>query len=130
MTAPIIGDFTTSLDAITNPAALRALRADVSCRLAALYENGTDITPGRRIRLVGITPVVLINLTGHVQAEATGNKKTDRLDVLLDESSTEALRRDHRVDNTRRATRPADTTVRQLLTSIPVGCMILADGDS
>ncbi|MEU9420971.1 hypothetical protein [Streptomyces sp. NPDC048272] len=86
------------------------------------------ITPGNRVRLISITPVYLANLTGTTQA-TTGRSKA-RLDVLLDESSTEALRRDHRVDNTNRVKRPAPDMRRKLLHGIPTDCMILAENDS
>ncbi|MEU1596669.1 hypothetical protein ABZ468_28415 [Streptomyces sp. NPDC005708] len=123
---------TMALDDITEPDELRALRADVSERLAvALNErHGDAIVPGRRVRLVRITPVCMVNLTGIVQADATGKRKTNRYDVLLDESSTQALRQDPRVDNTHRATRPEPGVLRQLVTSVPTKCMILADRDS
>ncbi|MFJ5635248.1 hypothetical protein ACIQF5_21755 [Streptomyces goshikiensis] len=86
------------------------------------------ITPGCRVRLVSITPVCLVNLTGTTQA-TTSRSKT-RLDVLLDESSTEARRRDHRVDSTNKVSRPAPDEQRTLLRDIPTGCMLLADNDS
>ncbi|MGW2937670.1 hypothetical protein ACWDA7_39000 [Streptomyces sp. NPDC001156] len=123
---------TMALDAVTTPDELRALRGDISERLAVALneEHGDAIVPGRRVRLVRITPVCMVNLTGIVQAGATGKKKKDRYDVLLDESSTEALRNDPRVDNTRRATRPEPGVLRQLLPFVPIECMILADRDS
>ncbi|MGW9033229.1 hypothetical protein ACWGQ5_56985 [Streptomyces sp. NPDC055722] len=123
---------TMALDAVTTPDELRALRGDISERLAVALneEHGDAIVPGRRVRLVRNTPVCMVNLTGIVQADATGKKKKDRYDVLLDESSTEALRNDPRVDNTRRAERPEPGVLRQLVPSIPIECMILADRDS
>ncbi|WP_330342640.1 hypothetical protein [Streptomyces sp. NBC_00557] len=121
-----------TITALTDPAELRTLRTLVTDRLATVltHTHGDEITPGRRVRLIRISPVCMANLTGTVQPHATGKKTTGRADVLLDESSTEALRRDHRVENTRRATRPADDVKRHLLPSIPLDCMILADHDS
>lgn len=88
-----------------------------------------DITPGRRVRLVNISPVCLNGLTGITQANPT-SRATTRLDVLLDESSTEYLRRDHRVGNTRKVKVPAPDVTRHLLPGIPMGCMFRAENDS
>lgn len=87
------------------------------------------IKPGRRVRLVSISPVCLNGLTGTTQANPA-SRATTRLDVLLDESSTEFLRRDHRVGSTRRVTVPAPDVPRQLLTGIPTSCMFYAENDS
>ncbi|MEU9593486.1 hypothetical protein AB0D84_27700 [Streptomyces sp. NPDC048193] len=89
-----------------------------------------SITPGRRIRLIRITPVCLTNLTGTTQALPDGSRSKTRFDVLLDESSTQALRQDHRVDNTTRIDRPAPNIERFLLHGIPTICMLLAENDS
>ncbi|MFJ5635249.1 hypothetical protein ACIQF5_21760 [Streptomyces goshikiensis] len=86
------------------------------------------ITPGQRVRLIGISPACLKNLTGTTQA--TTGRSTARLDVLLDESSTEALRRDDRVDNTRKVTRPSPHAKRHLLHGIPTAYLLTADNDS
>ncbi|MEU6104505.1 hypothetical protein [Streptomyces flaveolus] len=90
----------------------------------------TNITPGRRIRLIRITPVCLTNLTGTTQALPGRSRSKTRFDVLLDESSTQALRQDRRVDNTNRVDRPAPGIERFLLHGIPTACMLLAENDS
>lgn len=65
-----------------------------------------NIQPGRRVRLVNISPVCLNGLTGTTQRNPH-SRATTRLDVLLDESSTEIfLRRDPRVANTRKVKAP------------------------
>ncbi|MFF7858737.1 hypothetical protein [Streptomyces sp. NPDC007904] len=87
------------------------------------------IKPGRRVRLVNIGPVCLNGLTGTTQANPA-SRATTRLDVLLDESSTEFLRRDHRVHNTRKIKVPAPDVTRQLLHGIPTACMFYAENDS
>ncbi|MFF8595269.1 hypothetical protein ACF061_28290 [Streptomyces sp. NPDC015220] len=73
-----------------------------------------DIKPGRRVRLVDIKSACLNGLTGTTQLNP--NPRVTRLDVLLDESSTELLRRDHRVGNTNKintsAASPAATAPR------------------
>lgn len=88
-----------------------------------------DIKPGRRVRLVSITPACLNGLTGTTQANPA-SRATTRLDVLLDESSTEFLRRDHRVRNTRMVEVPGPDVTRQLLNRIPTACMFYAENDS
>lgn len=87
-----------------------------------------DVNLGRRVRLIGISPACLKNLTG-TTLPSTGHSTSHR-DVLLDESSTEALRRDDRADNTRRITRPAPDVKRHLLRDIPTAYMLTADNDS
>ncbi|MEU6293061.1 hypothetical protein K388_07334 [Streptomyces sp. KhCrAH-43] len=87
------------------------------------------ITPGRRVRLVGISPACLNGLTGTTQANPA-SRATTRLDVLLDESSTEFLRRDHRVHNTRKVKVPAPDVTQQLLTGVPTDCMFYAENDN
>ncbi|MFE1781577.1 hypothetical protein ACFW9F_03035 [Streptomyces sp. NPDC059506] len=87
-----------------------------------------DIKPGRRVRLVNISPAPLNGLTGTTQTNP--NPRVTRLDVLLDESSTEFLRRDHRVGNTRKIKAPTPDVIRQLLTRIPNDCMFYAENDS
>ncbi|KNE81393.1 hypothetical protein AB0B04_18830 [Streptomyces xinghaiensis] len=87
-----------------------------------------DIKPGRRVRLVNISPASLNGLTGTTQTNS--NPRVTRLDVLLDESSTDFLRRDHRVGNTRKIKVPAPDVTRQLLTRIPNDCMFYAESDS
>ncbi|MFJ6650782.1 hypothetical protein ACIQPS_34720 [Streptomyces sp. NPDC091290] len=88
-----------------------------------------DIKPGRRVRLVSISPACLNGLTGITQADPA-SRATTRLDVLLDESSTEFLRRDHRVHNTRKVKVPGPDVTRQLLRGIPTGGMFYAENDS
>ncbi|MFC9117891.1 hypothetical protein ACFTWN_31725 [Streptomyces sp. NPDC057092] len=88
-----------------------------------------DIKPGRRVRLVGISPACLNGLTGITQADPA-SRATTRLDVLLDESSTEFLRRDPRVHNTRKVKVPGPDVTRQLLRGIPTGGMFYAENDS
>ncbi|MET8816390.1 hypothetical protein ABZW47_30870 [Streptomyces sp. NPDC004549] len=88
-----------------------------------------NITPGRRVRLVSISPVCLNGLTGTTQINPS-SRATTRLDVLLDESSTEFLRRDHRVGNTRKVKVPGPDVTRQLLNGIPTDCMFYAENDS
>ncbi|WP_331732987.1 hypothetical protein OG613_49055 (plasmid) [Streptomyces sp. NBC_00015] len=87
-----------------------------------------DIKPGRRVRLVNISPASLNGLTGTTQTNP--NTRATRLDVLLDESSTEFLRRDHRVGNTRKVKVPAPDVTRKLLTRVPNDCMFYAENDS
>ncbi|MGX1886790.1 hypothetical protein [Streptomyces sp. NPDC055287] len=89
-----------------------------------------SITPGRRVRLIHIKPVCLANLTGTTMPLPAGSRSTTRLDVLLDESSTEALRQDYRVDNTNKVKRPGPDVKRFRLHGIPTGSMILAENDS
>lgn len=86
-----------------------------------------NIKPGRRIRVVNIKPASLNGLTGTTQTNP--NPRVTRLDVLLDESSTEFLRRDLRVANTR-IKAPAPDVTRHLLTRIPNDCMFYAENDS
>jgi len=88
------------------------------------------ITPDRRVRLIGISPACLINLTGTTQPLPPHSRSTTRLNVLLDESSTEALRQDGRVDNTKRIKRPGPDVSRLLLDAVPTVCMMLAENDS
>ncbi|MFF9607436.1 hypothetical protein ACF1GY_35035 [Streptomyces sp. NPDC014684] len=64
-----------------------------------------DIESGRRVRLVNIKPASPNGLTGTTQANRSS--RVTRLDVLLDESSTEFLRRDRRVAGTRMIKAPA-----------------------
>ncbi|WP_031102300.1 hypothetical protein [Streptomyces sp. NRRL S-1896] len=87
------------------------------------------IKPGRRVRLVRISPACLNGLTGTTQTDPD-SRATTRLDVLLDESSTEFLRRDHRVGNTRKVNVPAPDVTRHLLPGIPTACMFYAENDS
>ncbi|MFF9158357.1 hypothetical protein ACF1AB_39725 [Streptomyces sp. NPDC014846] len=87
-----------------------------------------DIQPGRRVRLVNISPASLNGLTGTTQVNANG--RVTRLDVLLDESSTEFLRRDHRVGNTRKVKAPAADVARKLVPRVPNDCMFYAESDS
>ncbi|MGW3932954.1 hypothetical protein ACWECC_33405 [Streptomyces microflavus] len=88
-----------------------------------------NIEPGRRVRLVGISPVCLNGLTGTTQANPA-SRATTRLDVLLDESSTEFLRRDHRVNNTRKVKAPGPDVTRHVLPGVPTDCMFYAENDS
>ncbi|MFF3256996.1 hypothetical protein ACFYWP_39850 [Actinacidiphila glaucinigra] len=122
----------------TDVAGLRALRSAIGTRLATIHREagidttlpGVGITPGCRVRLTRISPVAAMNLTGTVQEAATGKKTYNRYDILLDESSTIALRADHRVENSRKISKPQDDAVRHLMPSVPIDCMLLADGDS
>ncbi|MFJ5951412.1 hypothetical protein [Streptomyces noursei] len=88
-----------------------------------------DIKPGRRVRIFNISPACLNGLTGITQANPT-SRATTRLDVLLDESSTELLRRDTRVGKTRKTKVPGPDVTRQLLNGIPTACMFYAENDS
>ncbi|MFF1680735.1 hypothetical protein ACFVYG_32445 [Streptomyces sp. NPDC058256] len=124
---------TDTVNALTDPDELRALRTAVNARLAALLDDahGQAIVPGRRVRVaINITPICVAHLTGTTQPSATGHEKNGRIDVLLDESSTEAMRRDHRVHATRRVTAPDQNTTRHLLTQLPTGSLMLADHDN
>lgn len=120
----------TALDVFTEPYELHGLREEITERLAVALntQHGDRIAVGRRIRLIDMSPVCLTNLTGTAQPP-TATPKAARFDVLLDPSSTEALRRDHRVDHTSRVDRPAADTTRHRLRSIPAEHMILADND-
>ena len=86
------------------------------------------IKPGRRVRLVNIKPASFNGLTGTTQTNP--NPRVTRLDVLLDESSTELLRRDHRARASSTIKVPAPDVTRQLLTRIPNVCMFYAENDS
>ncbi|MGW3335758.1 hypothetical protein ACWDF9_35070 [Streptomyces rubiginosohelvolus] len=91
-----------------------------------VHEN---IEPGRRVRLVNIkSPASWNGLTGTTQTNP--NPRVTRLDVLLDESSTEFLRRDYRAHDNRRVKVPAPDITRKLLTRIPNVCMFYAENDS
>ncbi|MFI6278042.1 hypothetical protein [Streptomyces sp. NPDC050988] len=87
-----------------------------------------DIKPGRRVRLVNISPASLNGLTGTTQTNPSS--RVTRLDVLLDESSTDFLRRDHRARASSKITVPAPDVTRELLTRIPNDCMFYAENDS
>ncbi|MCQ1582740.1 hypothetical protein [Streptomyces parvus] len=87
-----------------------------------------DIKPGRRVRLVNISPTSLNGLTGTTQTNP--NPRVTRLDVLLDESSTDFLRRDHRARASSKLKVPAPDVTRKLLTRIPNDCMFYAENDS
>ncbi|MFF9607864.1 hypothetical protein ACF1GY_37375 [Streptomyces sp. NPDC014684] len=86
------------------------------------------IEPGRRVRLVNIKPASLNGLIGTTQRNPSS--RVTRLDVLLDESSTEFLRRDLRVGNTRNIKAPAADVTRKLLPRVPNECMFYAENDS
>ncbi|MEU7031595.1 hypothetical protein AB0A60_33470 [Streptomyces sp. NPDC046275] len=115
-----------TLAALTDAAELRALRDAVTARLAAVLndQHGAAPAPGRRVRVdSSVTPLVLANLTGTIEEEPSS--KPGFAHMLLDESSTQALRRDHRAGRRRP---PATTTRARLL--IPTACLLLADHDS
>ncbi|MER6851563.1 hypothetical protein AB0A81_27405 [Streptomyces flaveolus] len=79
------------------------------------------ITPGRTARIgTTITPACLRLLTGTVQQP---NRTRSRFDFLLDEASTERLRRDP--GNTR--FRVADGEKRYRLAKVPAACIELTD---
>ncbi|MGW3390518.1 hypothetical protein [Streptomyces cinereoruber] len=83
-----------------------------------------DIKPGRRVRVNSrIRPLVLANLTGTIEDKPSS--KPDFTWVMLDESSTQALRQDHRAGSRR----PSDTTTRVRL-HIPTACLMSAENDS
>ncbi|WP_405416416.1 hypothetical protein [Streptomyces rubiginosohelvolus] len=86
------------------------------------------IEPGRRVRLVNLTPVSWNGLTGITQTNP--NSRVTRLDVLLDESSTEFLRRDVRAQDNRRVTVPGPDVTRIVVPRIPNDCMFYAENDS
>ncbi|WP_309051720.1 hypothetical protein [Streptomyces sp.] len=101
--------------------------------VAALQEAATNrliqldaakrpvITPGRTARIgTTITPACLRLLTGTVQQP---NRTRSRFDFLLDEASTERLRRDP--SNTR--FRVADGEKRYRLAKVPAACIELTD---
>lgn len=122
-----------TVNAITDLDELRTLLAAVTARLATLLDtaHGQEIVPGRRVRIaINITPICVAHLTGTTQPSSTGHEKAGRIDVLLDETSTEAMRRDHRVLATRRVTGPDENTKRHLLRQMPTGSLLLADHDS
>ncbi len=79
------------------------------------------IAPGRRARITDIRPAFLAGLTGTVQEP---NRGATRWHFLLDEESTNALRRDPRTTYT-----VAGDTTRFLLPGkgIPAGCVELLD---
>lgn len=92
------------------------------------------IEPGRRVRLVNLTSASLNGLTGTTQAipsnRVSKRATVPRLDVLLDESSTDFLRRDFRVGNNRKITAPAPDLTRKLVTGVPTDSMFYAENDS
>ncbi|MEU6071891.1 hypothetical protein ABZ864_47610 [Streptomyces sp. NPDC047082] len=115
-----------TITALTDTGELRVLRTAATARLAALLadQHGTTPAPGRRARIdSSVSPLVLANLTGTIEDEPSS--KPGFCYLLLDESSTEALRRDHRAGRRR----PAAATKRQRL-HIPTDCLMLADHDS
>ncbi|MFF3959678.1 hypothetical protein ACFYY1_41890 [Streptomyces sp. NPDC001890] len=87
-----------------------------------------NIEPGRRVRLVNISPASWNGLTGTTQTNP--NNRVTRLDVLLDESSTEFLRRDYRAHGSSMVKVPAPDTTRHVIPRIPNGCMFYAENDS
>ncbi|MFG2767814.1 hypothetical protein [Streptomyces rubiginosohelvolus] len=87
------------------------------------------VEPGRRVRLVNIkSPASWNGLTGTTQTNPS--PRVTRLDVLLDESSTEFLRRDFRAHDNRRVTVPGPDTTRIVVPRIPNDCMFYAENDS
>jgi hypothetical protein len=122
-----------ALEAVTDPDELRTLRDTLTRRIADDLErqHGDQIVPGRRVRIgTNITPKLLAYLTGTTQASAPGTANPNRIDVLLDESSTRALRDDYRVQTTRRVAAPGPNVTRYLLPRLPVGSLTPADHDS
>jgi hypothetical protein len=87
-----------------------------------------NIKPGRRVRLVNISPASWNGLTGTTQTNP--NSRVTRLDVLLDESSTEFLRRDYRAHGSSRVKVPGPDVTRHVISRIPNDCMFYAENDS
>ncbi|GHE34817.1 hypothetical protein [Streptomyces capitiformicae] len=101
------------LAAVQEAAAQRLIQMDAAKR--------PDIAPGRIGRITTtITPACLRLLTGTVQQR---NRTGSRFDFLLDEASTERLRRDP--SNTR--FRIAEDEKRYRIPKIPAACIELTD---
>ncbi|MGW2863396.1 hypothetical protein [Streptomyces sp. NPDC001205] len=122
MSGTTLTDVRTYITQLPSRADIAAVQEACAQQLLALDEAARPvITPGRRARITAIRPVFLAGLTGTVQEP---NRGATRWQFLLDEDSTNALRRDPRATFT-----VPDDTARFRIPGkgIPAGCIELLD---
>ncbi|WP_043687457.1 hypothetical protein [Streptomyces xylophagus] len=118
---PTLAEIRAFVGGLSETGALIALQEAAAARLVELdAAKGPVILPGRTGRIdTTITPACLRRLTGTVGAP---NKTGSRFDFVLDEDSTEQLRRDPR----NRFTIPEDQQ-RYRVPRVPAACIELTD---
>lgn len=119
---PTLAEVRTFISELPDVVSVAALQEAATNRLIQLdADKRPVIAPGRTGRIgTTITPACLRLLTGTVQQP---NRTGSRFDFLLDEASTERLRRDP--SNTR--FRFADDEKRYRLAKVPAACIELTD---
>ncbi|WP_406469829.1 hypothetical protein [Streptomyces sp. NBC_01615] len=120
---PTLAEVRAFISELPDVVSVAVLQEAATARLLQLNADQRPvITPGRTGRIsTGITPACLRLLTGTVQQP---NRTGTRFDFLLDEASTERLRRD---PNNGSRFRIATDETRYRLQKVPASCIELTD---
>lgn len=123
MSTTTLADVRSYIAQLPSPQDIAPVQEACSQRLLTLDRAARPvIAPGRHIKITDIRPAVLAGLTGTVQEP---NKTRTRWQVLLDEDSTSALRRDPR---NIKFTVPDDVSRYRIPgKGVPAGCLELLD---